>query len=32
MALDYIWKNLYANNVRLDLYHFNDEGKLGADP
>jgi predicted transcriptional regulator YheO len=28
MALDYIWKNLYADNVRIDLYHFEHEGKF----
>jgi hypothetical protein len=31
MALDYIWKNLYADNIRIDLYHFSNEGKLGTD-
>ena len=28
MALDYIWKNLYADTIRIDLYHFEHEGKL----
>ena len=28
MALDYIWKNLYADTVRIDLYHFDHEGKF----
>jgi hypothetical protein len=22
LALDYIWKNLYASTARIDLYHF----------
>jgi len=28
MALDYIWKNLYADTIRIDLYHFEHEGKF----
>lgn len=31
MALDYIWKNLYADTVRIDLYHFEHDGKLQTD-
>jgi hypothetical protein len=31
MALDYIWRNLYADNIRIDLYHFTTEGKWGTD-
>ena len=28
LALDYTWKNLYADTVRVDLYHFEHDGKL----
>jgi hypothetical protein len=31
MALDYIWKNLYASTTRIDLYHFEHEGKYQTD-
>ena len=31
MALDYIWTNLYADTVRIDLYHFEHEGKFQTD-
>jgi hypothetical protein len=31
MALEYIWTNLYADNIRIDLYHFKEDGKMGTD-
>jgi hypothetical protein len=32
VATDFIWQNLYADTIRLDLYHFRPEGDSTGNP